>query len=313
MTTSINLKHSFSKKLVGLDTYFNEMLKLYENKKFPKVLLLCGDKGIGKFTLVAHFINYIFSKEEKIPYNVKDKIINENSSFYNLLLNKTTQDVIFVEASEKKNIKIDEIRSLKSTLANSTLSDKPRFTIIDEVEFLNVNSVNALLKTLEEPTVNNFFILINNKQADLIETISSRCLKTNVFLNPIQRNKVIDYLFKHRSITNVIDYNSSLSPGLFLKFNEIFFKYKISLDDNIFIMLSLLMTGYKKEKDKSLISLANFLIDQSFFKKIKNNENNIEFLLDTRSSIIKMIKDFVQFNLNINSVLNSIKIKLRNV
>ena len=313
MTTSINLKHSFSKKLVGLDTYFNEMLKLYENKKFPKVLLLCGDKGIGKFTLVAHFINYIFSKEEKIPYNVKDKIINENSSFYNLLLNKTTQDVIFVESSEKKNIKIDEIRSLKSTLANSTLSDKPRFTIIDEVEFLNVNSVNALLKTLEEPTVNNFFILINNKQADLIETISSRCLKTNVFLNPIQRNKVIDYLFKHRSITNVIDYNSSLSPGLFLKFNEIFFKYKISLDDNIFIMLSLLMTGYKKEKDKSLISLANFLIDQSFFKKIKSNENNIEFLLDTRSSIIKMIKDFVQFNLNINSVLNSIKIKLRNV
>jgi len=313
MTTSINLKHSFSKKLVGLDTYFNEMLKLYENKKFPKVLLLCGDKGIGKFTLVAHFINYIFSKEEKIPYNVKDKIINENSSFYNLLLNKTTQDVIFVEASEKKNIKIDEIRSLKSTLANSTLSDKPRFTIIDEVEFLNVNSVNALLKTLEEPTVNNFFILINNKQADLVETISSRCLKTNVFLNPIQRNKVIDYLFKHRSITNVIDYNSSLSPGLFLKFNEIFFKYKISLDDNIFIILSLLMTGYKKEKDKSLISLANFLIDQSFFKKIKNNENNIEFLLDTRSSIIKMIKDFVQLNLNINSVLNSIKIKLRNV
>ena len=313
MTTSINLKHSFSKKLVGLDTYFNEMLKLYENKKFPKVLLLCGDKGIGKFTLVAHFINYIFSKEEKIPYNVKDKIINENSSFYNLLLNKTTQDVIFVESSEKKNIKIDEIRSLKSTLANSTLSDKPRFTIIDEVEFLNVNSVNALLKTLEEPTVNNFFILINNKQADLVETISSRCLKTNVFLNPIQRNKVIDYLFKHRSITNVIDYNSSLSPGLFLKFNEIFFKYKISLDDNIFIMLSLLMTGYKKEKDKSLISLANFLIDQSFFKKIKSNENNIEFLLDTRSSIIKMIKDFVQLNLNINSVLNSIKIKLRNV
>ncbi len=313
MTTSINLNHSFSKKLVGLDPYFNEMLELYENKKFPKVLLLCGDKGIGKFTLVAHFINYIFSKEEKIPYNIKDKIINENSSFYNSVLNKTTQDVIFVEASEKKNIKIDDIRSLKSTLANSTLSNKPRFTIIDEVEFLNVNSVNALLKTLEEPTVNNFFILINNKQAELIETISSRCLKTNIFLNPIQRNKVIDYLFENRNIKNVIDYNTSLSPGLFLKFNEIYLKYKISLDDNIFIKLSLLMTGYKKEKDKSLISLANFLIEQSFFKKIKNNENNIEFLLDTKSSIIKMIKDFVQFNLNINSVLNSIKIKLRNV
>ena len=313
MLQSSNLNRLYSTKLVGLDVYFNEMLKLYEAKKFPKVLMLNGKKGIGKFTLVFHFINYIFSKKDTNSYNTADKSINVNSTFYNLLLNNTAQDVIFIRASENKNIKIEDIRLLKSTLSNSTLSDKSRFIIIDEVEFMNTNSVNALLKTLEEPTSNNFFILINNQQTNLIETISSRCLKTSIFLTSAQKNEVINYLVEDRGIENLSDIDKDLSPGLFLKFNEIYLKYKINKSDNIFIKLNILINAYKKEKDKSLISLTYFLIDYFFFNKIHINMNKIEFLLDAKSSINKTIKDFVQFNLNTNTVLNSIKIKLNNV
>jgi DNA polymerase-3 subunit delta' len=313
MLTSTSLNTSYSKKLVGLDSYLNEMINLYEAKKFPKVLLLNGKKGIGKFTLIMHFINYVYSKNEKTPYNHQDKLINLNSIFYNLLLNKMTQDVIFIQAEENKNIKIDEIRSLKSTLANSSLSNNPRFTIIDEVEYLNTNSVNALLKTLEEPSANNFFILINNQQADLVETISSRCLKTNIFLSLDQSNKIINYLIEDRGVENLLDYENNLSPGFFLKFNEIYFKYKINKNDNMLTKLDILISNYKKNKDKSLINLVYFLIEQSFFDKIKSNTNDIEFLLNTKLSIIKTINNFVQLNLNINSVLNSIRIKLNNV
>jgi DNA polymerase-3 subunit delta' len=308
-----NLKKLYSTKLVGLESYFDEMVKLYEIKKFPKVLLLNGKKGLGKFTLVMHFINYIYSRNETISYNLKDKTINTNSLFYNLFLNKTTQDVIFIQAEENKNIKIEEIRSLKSTLSNSSLSSNYRFTIIDEVEFLNQNSINALLKTLEEPSDNNFFILINNQQAKLIDTISSRCLKNNIFLNSTQRTEAINYLVKDRKIESLINFNNNLTPGLFLKFNEIFLKYKISEDDPLFIKLNSLINGYKKDKDKSLINLAFFLIDDLFFQKIKTNKNDINFLLETKSSIIKNINDFVQLNLNINSILNIIEIKLKNV
>jgi DNA polymerase-3 subunit delta' len=313
MTLYNDLNHRYSTKLVGLDSYINEMINLYEVNRFPKVLLLNGKKGTGKFTLTMHLINYIFSKNESTKYDVKDKSINVDSVFYNQLLNKTTPDIIFIQAEENKNIKIEDIRFLKSTLANTSLSNNPRFTIIDEVEFLNTNSVNALLKILEEPSNNNFFILINNHQADLIETISSRCLKNNIFLNSIQKKEVINYLIKDRKIENLIDLNYNLSPGQFIKFNEIYLKYKIDKNNNIFTKLNILINGYKKEKDKSLISLAYFLIDYSFFNKIKKNENDIHFLLDTKSSIVKIIYDFVQFNLNISSVLNSIKIKLNNV
>jgi DNA polymerase-3 subunit delta' len=313
MTSAVNLKYTYSTKLIGLDFYFNEMIKLYETKKFPKVLLLNGKKGIGKFTLTMHFINYIFSKNETTKYKFEDKIINVNSFFYNLLLNKTSTDVIFIKAEESKNIKIEDIRILKSTLANTSLSNKPRFIIIDEVEFLNTNSVNALLKTLEEPSNNNFFILINNQQANLIETISSRCLKTNVFLSLRQKNEVINYLVEDRSIENLVNSNNNLSPGQVLKFNQIYFQYKININENIFIKLNILLNAYKKEKDKSLISLTYFLIDQFFFNKIQNNANNIDFLLNTKSNIGRIIHDFVQFNLNISSVLSSIKIKINNV
>jgi len=308
-----NLNNLYSTKLVGLDTYFNEMIKLYENGKFPKVLLLNGKKGIGKFTLTMHFINYIYSKNETTPYDLKSKTINDNSIFYNLFLHKTTQDVIFIQAEENKNIRLDEIRALKAILSSSSLSNNPRFTIIDEVEFLNNNSVNALLKTLEEPSDNNFFILINNKQANLIETISSRCLKSNIFLSSSNENEVINYLIEDRGVENLINFKDRLSPGLFLKYNEIYLKYKINQNDNILIKLNILINAYKKEKDKLLISLVYFLINHSFLHKIKNNLNELDFLLNRKSSIIKIINDFVLFNLNINSVMNLIRIKLKNV
>ena len=158
-----------STRLISLDRFFNEMIELHNLKKFPKVLLLNGKKGIGKFTLVIHFLNYIFTKNEKVSYNLKDKTINTNSMFYKQLLNKTNHDVLLIKAEENKNIKIEDIRNLKSILSRSSITNNPRFVVIDEVEFINENSVNALLKSLEEPSDNNFFILINNQQKELIK------------------------------------------------------------------------------------------------------------------------------------------------
>ena len=309
-TQNISLK---STKLIGLDKYFNEMIKLYEFNSLPKVLLLSGKKGIGKFTLVLHFLNYIFSKNDKNIYNLKDKSININSSFYKSILSNNLTDVIFLQAENAKNLKIDDIRNLKSTLSKSSLSNNPRFTVIDEVEFLNSNSTNALLKTLEEPNKNNYFILINNQQANLVETISSRCLKNNIYLNSNQRKKIIDYFIINKKINNFIDENENLTPGLMVMYSEISSKFKIDISENLLLKITKLLHGYKKDKDKVLINMSFFLIDQFFYNLVKQNNNKIEFLLNLKSTINNKINDFIVFNLNINSVLNSIELKLKNV
>ena len=307
-------QHSLiSKKLIGLDQYFDNMTMLYQSNMFPKILLLNGKKGIGKFTLVFHFLNYVYSHNEKTFYNINKKIINSKSVFYNSILNKTCLDIIFFQAKEGKNIKIEDVRNLKSFLSRSSLSNNPRFTVIDDVEYLNVNSANALLKTLEEPSENNYFILINNQQAVMMETISSRCLKNNIFLNSTQSKKITEHLLENKKFNLFTDDFNNLTPGLIIKYNELFNRYKIINDDYILLKLSKLLYAYKKDKDKDLIGLSFFYIDQFFYSLVEKNANKIDFFLNLKKNIINKINDFTVYNLNISSVLNSIELKLKNV
>ena len=67
-------------KLFGLDNYFNELIKLYEEGNYPNKILLSGQKGIGKSTLAFHFINYVLTINEDYNYDVKNHIINNISS-----------------------------------------------------------------------------------------------------------------------------------------------------------------------------------------------------------------------------------------
>ena len=62
----------------------------------------------------------------------------------------------------KKSIDINQIRELINNLNKSSFNSKERFVLIDNIEYLNVNSINALLKVIEEPNENIHFILINN-------------------------------------------------------------------------------------------------------------------------------------------------------
>lgn len=302
-----------STKLIAMDQYFDELVSLYESDSFPRVLLLNGKKGIGKFTLTFHFLNYIYSKKEKTSYNTEHKLIDSNSKFYNSILNQTCTDVIFLNVIEGKNIKIDDVRNLKSVLSRSSLSSNVRFTVIDEVEYLNSNSANALLKTLEEPSTNNYFILINNQQTDLIETISSRCLKNNIYLDSKKQKKIINYFIESKKINLQIEATFDLTPGLFLKYNDISNKYKIDVTEHINLKLGKLLYAYKKDKDKALINMSLYLIDQFFYSLIIRNKNKIDYLLDLKSSIINKINNFIVYNLNIKSVLNFIELKLKNV
>ena len=63
----------------------------------------------------------------------------------------------------------------------SAFNNKERIILIDNAENLNLNSSNALLKIIEEPNDNVFFILIFDNNKKILETVKSRCLKFNFF------------------------------------------------------------------------------------------------------------------------------------
>ena len=57
----MNIKPSENINLYGLKNYFDEIIKLYNQKKMPNKILLSGKKGLGKSTLAHHIINYMIS------------------------------------------------------------------------------------------------------------------------------------------------------------------------------------------------------------------------------------------------------------
>lgn len=303
-----------SLELVGLNKHFNDLTNLYDNSLFPNVLLISGKKGIGKFTLVNHFLNYIFTKNEKFSYDFANKKINKDSLFYQSILNKSCQNVLFIKAELNKNIKIEQIRNLKQILSKSSLNNGKRFIIIDEVEFLNENSINALLKTLEEPSNNNYFILVDNQQKTLVETISSRCIKNKVYLSSDDRKKIIKFLLEKNDINNDTTLDKlNLSPGLFLEFNIICNDLKIVKDTNILDVVNKLLNLYQKTKNRSNINLLVYFIEYFFYSRMKNEREKINSFIDVKSNIIKNINDLVQYNLNINTVINSIEKNINSV
>jgi DNA polymerase III subunit delta' len=72
-------------------------------------------------------------------------------------------------------IKIDQVRLLQSTIYTSPKLSEIRVVIIEPAEKMNSAAANALLKLLEEPPHNTYFILIAEHISTIPPTIISRC------------------------------------------------------------------------------------------------------------------------------------------
>ncbi len=296
--------------LFELGDKLNFLINLYNLKKFPKVLMLSGKKGIGKFTLVNHFLNYVYDRDH---YDVKNRTINNQTKFYKEYSNNIFSNIIYLSGDNFKNIKIDDIRLLKSTILKSTISKKERYIILDDIELFNINSLNALLKIIEEPSSNNYFILINSKTKSLIKTLYSRSLEVKIFLNNDTRIKVIETLIKRNNLEVFIDFTYlNLTPGNFLSFNKICEINKINIDEDFQQNLKLLFNLYKKSKDINLINMILFLTDYYFYKLQEKKIENIDKISENKSFVINNIDKFLSYNLNQNSLINAINNKLSN-
>lgn len=82
------------------------------------------------------------------------------------------------EGREKKarlQIAVEQVRELAPFLHLSSHRGKARVVVIHPAESLNVNAANALLKNLEEPPPQTYFLLVAHRWHQLPPTIRSRC------------------------------------------------------------------------------------------------------------------------------------------
>lgn len=90
-------------------------------------------------------------------------------------------DVHVIAPDEKGTIPIEQIRGLYTL--TRTVYDSPRVVIIDDAESMSHAAQNALLKLLEEPSEQTYFILTSHQPQLLLATIRSRAQQ--IELRPI--------------------------------------------------------------------------------------------------------------------------------
>ena len=292
------MEASLQQSLFGHYEIFDKFKNLHLIKKFPNKIILSGEKGIGKCTLAYHLINYTLSSNEDYSYDTKNYKINSENKSFKLIENKSNPNLYLIDVEEgKKNIDINQIRDLISNLNKSSFNEDPRFVLIDNINLLNLNSINALLKVIEEPNDNINFILINSNKR-VLPTLKSRCINFKISLSHKQTieitNKIINQDIYDIFNEELINYYTT--PGKLLKILKVSEEFEIDVKNlSLKNFLSLIIKNKLYKKDKILIELTYSFIENYFRSKV--NINNVE-LLNFYNLFLKKIINTKIYNLD---------------
>ena len=305
----MNLEPINQTNLYGLSSYLDELISLFNKKKLPNKILISGQKGIGKSTLAYHLINYILSKSEDFAYDLKNYTINKDNKDYKLIQNGSNPNFNLIDIlPDKKSIDIEQIRDLIKNINKSSFNQKPRFVLIDNTENLNINSVNALLKNLEEPNNNIFFILISN-QKKIFPTLKSRCLQFKISLNYTKSLDVLSKIFENdiEEYINKDLINYYFTPGNIYKLIRFSIDSKIDLTKinlNDFLKIIINKNLYKNDQSiKPIIYeyIEFFLAHKFSLDKFKYHKYLINKINDIRRYNLDEESFFIEFE---NVLLN---------
>ena len=283
--------------LVGHNFHLNNFLSLYKINKLPTKILLSGKKGIGKSLLVKNFLFKVFEDSNS-------RLLIENETHTNILNVKKKAD--------KKNIEIDQIREIIKFTNKSSFNNKSRFILIDDVESLNVNSSNALLKSLEEPNENVYFFLLFNSEMKILDTIKSRCLEYKIDLKIKDTKLIVDNYFDEHIfeiINNELkNYYSTprfiISLVSYLKENDL----NIS-DTNINKLIINIIDNKHYDKHVFVKEYLNYIIELFFYNHI-NISKKIAFKV--KKYYYSKFSNIKKFNLDYESFFLEFKDKLLN-
>ena len=311
----MNINPSANTKLYGMNTYFKEIINLYDLKKMPNKIILSGKSGLGKSTLAYHIVNYILSKDEEYKYDLNKMIINLDNRSYKLLQNKSHPNFYLIDLiEEKKSIDIGQIREMITYTNKSSFNNLPKFILIDNIENLNKNSINALLKIVEEPNENIFFILIHNNEKKILPTLKSRCLTFKINFT-FDQSLAVSNLLYGKDILKIINYDLISyynTPGEFTKLINFSEEKNINLKDSpLKVLLHILIdNGYYKKNPFVKKLLINFI--ELFFLKEYKISRTKKSLFNFYHNFITKIHNTEKFNLDEESLFLEFKSRLLN-
>ena len=152
------------KNIYGHKPQLKKLLKAKRDNHLPHALLFAGPSGIGRKKAAWALAQTLLCKEQ-------DPACGECVSCISVEREKN-QHILFIHP-DGLYIKVDSIRQVSQFLSLQSFAPA-RIIIIDSAHQMNLQAANSLLKILEEPPLNVYFILISSHLLALPVTIRSR-------------------------------------------------------------------------------------------------------------------------------------------
>jgi DNA polymerase-3 subunit delta' len=183
---------------MGFDTFIgnqkvrDRLVRKLREGRFPHGLIFSGPEGLGKHTLAL-----MVAKALNCTQAPAGEFCDECSNCRKINSGSHADVMMISVEDEATQIKIAQIRRILEMLDLAPLEGRNKVFIIDPAELLNAEAANALLKGLEEPPENTFFILITVNVHELLLTVRSRSQVYNftpLTLNEIRQHGITDEL-----------------------------------------------------------------------------------------------------------------------
>ncbi len=187
-----------------------------------------------------------------------------------------------------KNISVDQIRNIKKEFLHTNVLNINRVIFIKEINFLNTNSINALLKIIEEIPQKTFFIFCTKDIIKIPETVISRA--RIIRINDKQSFNDINNI-----ISEITSQNQNISEDLLADLINPFLKLK---NADFFENIKLF------NKDQLDICSIIFLRILNHYLKLNyKNKRLYKYLYDLHSSYIYDLNESLKFNTMTNDLI----------
>jgi DNA polymerase-3 subunit delta' len=151
-------------QVFGHKEVISKLLATFTGERPGQTFLFVGPHGVGKKKVALGFAQALLCDTLRTACGVCGSCRRVAAG---------THESLKIIASEGPQIKIEESREVIQFLNLQGITQR-RVVVIDQVQTLNLQAANSLLKTLEEPPPETYFFLIAPSVAGVLSTIRSR-------------------------------------------------------------------------------------------------------------------------------------------
>ena len=155
--------------IIGHQQIVVQLQQTVASDRIAGAYLFVGPTGIGKETVARYFAQLIFCQQDTQPPTVCGTCLACRK-----VDSGNHPDLQFIRP-EGSLLKIGQIRDLQKQIIYEPLEARRKVYILTDVERMNAEAENCLLKTLEEPPASSVLILLTSNIRALLPTTRSRC------------------------------------------------------------------------------------------------------------------------------------------